>query len=290
MKILVVGNGKGSWQIRGEQLGAAIGARVVQAPSDDDLRWADVVVLVKRAGAAWAALVQRFEKPIVWDALDFWTQPRQNQSSEHQARALLHAQLTAIRPALVIGATAAMAQACAPFPAVYVAHHSWDGLRPTLPRRHVETVGYEGNPLYLGQWRRALDEECLRRGWHFVVNPIDLRDADILVAFRDGPWDGWICREWKSGVKVVNAVAAGRPLITQASAGVREINVCHTVVETVADLPAAFDEWTDERQRLKVVEFHTSLAARYRLDVIAGMYRAQLADLVARKQAPYAHQ
>ena len=32
MKILICGAGKGSWTMRGQQLGAAIGARVTSAP------------------------------------------------------------------------------------------------------------------------------------------------------------------------------------------------------------------------------------------------------------------
>ena len=46
MNVLMVGAGGGSWQMRGEQLGAAIGARVRLSPTTDDFTWADVVVLV----------------------------------------------------------------------------------------------------------------------------------------------------------------------------------------------------------------------------------------------------
>jgi hypothetical protein len=75
MNVLIVGNGKGSWQIRGEQLGAAIGARVTSYPKAEDWQWADVAVLVKRAGMIYAPLAQAAGVPIVWDAVDFWRQP-----------------------------------------------------------------------------------------------------------------------------------------------------------------------------------------------------------------------
>lgn len=240
MNVLICGSGKGSYEVRGRQLGAALGARVTSKPLDDDFRWADVVVLVKRAGMAWAEQVHRFGKPIVWDALDFWRQPEENSLSESESKALLQAHIHAIRPALVIGATEAMAQACG---GVYLPHHSRPGLTPSPARDAVTTVGYEGTRKYLGRWGKAVEQECARRGWKFVINPTDLRDCDILVAFRDAEWDGWMCREWKSGVKLVNATAAGRPVICQPSAAAREIDPAGSVIETPDQVCKAFDRW-----------------------------------------------
>ena len=211
MKILMVGHDKGAWQMRGVQLGHALGARVTSKPQDSDVQWADVVVLVKKAGVRHAPLVHRFGKPLVWDALDFWEQPEQNGLSETEAVALLREMIRVIHPTLVIGATARMAEDAG---GVYLPHHSWQGLVPTPPRARVEVVAYQGNPRYLGRWRRAVHEECHRRGWVFLINPIDLRVADLLVAFRDGKWNGWMCQNWKSDVKGVNAFVAGRPIIT----------------------------------------------------------------------------
>ncbi len=245
MNVLMLGNGKGSWIMRGQQLGAALGARVTSSPTAADFGWSDVVVLVKRAGAVFATQAHQADRPVVWDALDFWSQPRDHRLSASQAKALLHAQIRVIKPALVIGATEAMAQAC---DGVYLPHHSWEGLVPTPARELVSVVGYEGNPTYLGKWAPAIKAECQRRGWTFVVNPPDLRLIDLFVAFRDDPWDGWICREWKSGVKVVNAMAAGRPIISQPSAAVREVQPAgyladFAVIDSVAHLQAACDGW-----------------------------------------------
>lgn len=276
MNVLIVGSGKGSFAMRGQQLGAALGARVVHEPAATDLHWADVVVLVKKFGALFASRVHRAGKPLVWDALDCWKQPAENQADASRAMALLTHQVRVIKPALVIAATEAMAEACG---GVYLPHHSWAGLVPTPAREVVSVVAYEGNPLYLGSWRSTLERACQARGWRFVINPPDLSQADLLVALRDGPWDGWICREWKSGVKVVNAIAAGRPMLTQDTAAMRELQPCGSVIATVADLETALERWTPVAERAAVVADARGTAPDYTLPAIAAQYAAILASV-----------
>jgi len=273
VNVLIVGSGKGSWMMRGQQLGAAIGARVTSQPTDDYWRWAELAVLVKKAGASFAPDAHRFGVPVVWDALDCWRQPDDNRWTESYAKSRFQAQIDAIRPMLVIGATQAMAEACE---GVFVPHHSWQGLTPTPAREQVRTVAYQGNAAYLGTWAGALQKACTKRGWTFAVNPSDLSTADILVAFRDGPWDGWICREWKSGVKIVNAIAAGRPLISQNSAAVRELQPDGSIVERPSELAAALDFWSDRDARQAVVARARDVAERFTLSTIARDYLAIL--------------
>lgn len=259
--------------MRAVQLGAAISARVLTQPAESDWRWADVAILVKKHAATFAPEAHRYGVPIVWDALDFWKQPADNSSTQERAMALLQAQLTVIKPQLVIGATRAQAEACG---GAYLPHHSWAGLVPTPARERVQTVAYEGGAVYLGQWGEWIGAECRARGWHFVVNPPDLSQADIIVAFRDGQWDGWICRQWKSGVKLVNAIAAGRPVIGQHSAARREIQPDGTVVESRGQLAPAFDAWVDQAARQKVVERALTLTPAYTLEAVAKQYQAIL--------------
>lgn len=286
MNILIVGSGKGSFQMRAVQLGKAIGARVTSAPTAKDWKWAELVVLVKRFGLQWAADVHRHGLPLVWDALDFWAQPAENHLNEAQAKAALVRQMTQIRPMLTIGATEAQAVASG---GVYVPHHSWKGLSPTLARERVQTVAYEGGEVYLGAWRRVIERECKARGWRFILNPVstmatpsplDLSTVDILVSFRDGSRDGWICREWKSGVKAVNAIAAGRPFISQDSAAVRELQPAGSIVERVEELSAAFDWWADADRRAAVVAASLVKAPAFTLDTIAAQYLEVLESLV----------
>jgi hypothetical protein len=270
VNVLIIGNGKGSWSMRGVQLGAALGARVTSSPTADDFGWSDVVVLVKRAGAVFATQARTADRPIVWDALDFWSQPGDHRLTESQAKALLHAQIRVIKPALVIGATEAMARAC---DGVFLPHHSWKGLVPTPARELVSVVGYEGNAAYLGKWAPAIQTECAARGWTFVINPPDLRLVDLFVAFRDDPWDGWMPREWKSGVKTVNAQAAGRPLIGQRSAALTEICAPHSVVESARQLSDRCDAWDAREWRNECVGLCRQGAPEYTLAAVADRYR-----------------
>ncbi len=271
MNLLFVGSGKGSWTMRGQQLGAALGARVTSSPTAADFGWSDVVVLVKRAGAVFATQAYHADRPVIWDALDFWSQPRDHRLSEPQAKALLHAQIRVIKPALTIGATEAMAQAC---DGAYLPHHSWKGLVPTPARETVSVVGYEGNAAYLGKWRPAIEAECQKRGGMFVIHPLDLSACDLLVAFRDDPWDGWMPRQWKSGVKNVNAMAAGRPLLTQATAAREELPPRGgDLVESVEALGVAFTYHARWNPRQAIVTDCRDEAPAFTLDAVADRYR-----------------
>ena len=102
------------------------------------------------------------------------------------------------------------------------------------------------------------------------------------MAFRDGQWDGWACRAWKSGVKLVNAIAAGRPVLTQASAARREIQPPGSLVERPDDLELALDIWTPKWARENAYEECRVLAPRYWLDVVAEQYRLLLDEVPTR--------
>lgn len=268
MNTLMVGVGAGSWDIRGRQLGGALGARIRTAPTRGDFDWADVVVLVKRAIGLFGDQARQSGKPVVWDALDFWHQPNQNSLVERDAVALVRRQAW---PGLrLIGATRAMASAIG---GTYLPHHAWAGLTPAPARETVRVVAYQGAAHYLGRWAGWIADACGARGWQFLINPKDLREADLLVAFRDGEWDGWVCREWKSGVKVANAIAAGRPLICQTAAAVRELQPIGSVVETPHDLAEAFDRWVDLRARVGVAEVCRDRALPFHIESVAAQYR-----------------
>jgi hypothetical protein len=281
MNILLLGAGSGSWTMRGQQLGAALDARVTSTPTSADWRWADVAVLVKRFGLHYAKAAHYAGVPVVWDALDFWAQPAENSLSGEQAVVRLHDEIERVRPALTIGATQAMADACG---GAYLPHHSWKGLEPIQARDTTAlVVAYQGNRAYLGAWGDAIAASCQRRGWIAQLNPAEPWTADIVVAFRDAPWDGWMCRQWKSGVKLVNAIAAGRPVITQASAAAAELTPPGSIVTNVAELEAALDTWADLDARRRVVDACRALAPALRLPAVAERYRAILATVCARQ-------
>lgn len=279
MNLLIVGTGQGSWAMRGQQLAAALGARIAPSPAPADLEWADLCVLVKHAGPRYAALVHAAGVPLVWDAVDFWRQPAENGLTEGAARTRLRETLRVIKPALTIGATTRMARACG---GAYLSHHCWQGLCPTPARERMQMVAYQGNASYLGRWRERLEQACARRGWTFVINPSDLREADLLIALRDGIWDGWMCREWKSGVKLVNAIAAGRPILRQDTAAAHDLCPAGTQIATTQDLSDALDEWTDCATRQAVVE--SSTAGSFAVESVAAVYRTLLDAVLAERQ------
>lgn len=275
----MLGSGHGSWQVRGQQLGLAMGARVMHTPSAADLAWADIVVVVKRAIVDRAEQVHQAGKPLVWDALDFWQQPDQNHLSRTESEDLLRAWIGLYRPAVVVGATEAMATAAG---GLYLPHHAWLSLSPHAIQADVRTVAYEGTKKYLGRWAQWIHTECDRRDWTFVINPPDLRVADLVVAFRDGPWDGWMCQEWKSGVKLVNAMRVGRPVVTQPSAAFRELSPIGSAVEDVTGLRMAFDQWAYRDERARATEQPRANALV--LDQVAARYRLLL-QAVSRMKA-----
>lgn len=269
MNILILGTGQGSFTVRGHQLGAAIGARVASAVRPNDLTWADVVVLVKRAGIMWAEYVRRADRPIVWDALDFWHQPDDNSLFPSAALEHFRRQVALIDPVLTITATEAMAAACGAT-GRYLPHHARPGLERCAVRENVQTVAYEGTRKYLGRWAKVIQAECDKRGWTFVINPPSLSQADLVVAFRDGIWDGWMCRNWKSGVKLVNAMAVGRPILTQTGAAWEEIRPSGATLDAFEDLPEVFDFWADPEVRALAM----ASGADYSLDRVAKSYKA----------------
>lgn len=279
-RILIVGGeGRGSWRMRGLQIGQALGARVTHEPTADDWQWAQVAILVKRAAPRHRP---PRPMPVIWDVLDCWAQPEENHLSalDHQENVAKVARET--RATVLLGSTEAMATAIG---GIYLPHHARIGLVPTSPRPRTTTVGYDGNARYLGAWRAALERACARMGLEFVVNPAHLSTVDVLVAFRDGKWDGWVCREWKSGVKYVNAIAAGRPVLTQACAAFDEIQPVGATVANRDGVERALEAVLDPQVRQQAYERGREVAGRYTVRAIADRYRRIIAEAMGRAAA-----
>lgn len=277
MKILVTGSGKsGSWQIRGEQLGRAIGADVI--PRAEAVQGYDLAILVKRPPADLIERLHRRRVPIVWDVVDAWPQPDGNDWPEARCKAWLAERVGIIRPAAIVAATEAMAADCRAFgiPVLALPHHA----RPDQPvnpiRDVVRTVVYEGGENYVRDWRPKIEAACLKRGWRFVVNPPALADGDIVLALRDQ--GGYAPRAWKSNVKLANAQGTGTPCVLNREAGYLETaSSAECWADNAAELDDAFDLLADRDLRRKIgAELH---AAAPRLEDIATTYRAWLAQL-----------
>ena len=208
-------------------------------------------------------------KPIIWDVLDVWMQPRDNGLPEAAHLARIAQIKKECGASLLIGATEAMATAIG---GVYLPHHSRIGLVPTPPRPVAEVVAYEGSERYLGSWRGAIERACARLGLRFVINPPDLAQADILVAFRGEDWDGWACRHWKSGVKYINAIAAGRPILSQVCAGYTEIRPAGLMLLNQAELVDGLQAMTSVELRRMAYEHGQIRARECTIDAVASRY------------------
>lgn len=224
MKLLVTGKGgAGSWTVRGEQLGAAIGATVKPHATRDDVRDCDLAIVVKRTPDAVIEALRAERRRWVLDVVDFYPQPLSSAWSQAEAVRWVRDRVAALRPTALIWPNKRMADDCAiDLPSTVLYHHHRPQIALNPIRERVRTVGYEGAPAYLAGWQRAVECECLRRGWQFVANPTRLADLDIVLAVRGGAWDGYVPAHWKSNVKLANAHGSGTPFVGQAEQGYLE--------------------------------------------------------------------
>jgi hypothetical protein len=250
VKILVTGTGKsGSWAVRGDQLGRAIGARVV--PRLDYRTDADVVVLVKRPLLNAARVARESGARLVYDLVDAWHQPEGNWWPRSRAMEWLRNQITLVSPDALVVANSVMASDCrevADKPTLVLAHHAREGQARNPIRERVATVGYEGAEHYLNGWRPIVERECARRGWRFVTNPPALADLDIVVALREP--QGYAARNWKSNVKLANAQGSGTPcVLCRERSYVEFASGAEEWADTEGELVAAFDALEDRDVR-----------------------------------------
>ena len=257
MKLLVTGKGgAGSWLVRGEQLGAAMGATVRQQVRD--ARGFDLAVVVKRTPPAVMEAIRGMRW--VWDIVDAYPQPESYDWSRSEAVAWVRTRLRELRPDAVIWPNIRMREDCdtGMIPGMVLPHHHRPGIEVNPIREQVRVVGYEGAEAYLGRLRPSIEAECARRGWQFVVNPRRLADLDIVLAMRGR--GGYVSRHWKSNVKLANAHGSGTPFV-----GARESGYLETAsgAEYWADdargLATAFD-WLGPREARQSV--HTRFLQR----------------------------
>lgn len=277
MNIIVTGRGtSGSWVIRGEQLGAAIGATV--EPNASKLKGYDLGIVVKRAPSDLLHRIKVAGLPIVLDVLDAWPQPAGNDWSRDDCMAWLRGKLNELRPIALVAATQAMAHDCAEFgvPVLALPHHTRPGQIRNPIRDRVQRVGYEGGAQYLGPWEEWLRNECARRGWEFKVNPPALAALDIAVAVRNAK--GYAAKYWKSNVKMANAQGSGTPCIINSEAGYTETQSgAEYFADTKEEFAASFDALADKGARKSAQERMIPYAPQ--LDRIANEYRAWLNQL-----------
>lgn len=283
LRILITGKGtSGSWKIRGEQLGGAIGATVVAQASRSVIDAHDLVVLVKRGPEDLVRRIREAGKPLVWDVVDAWPQPSGSHWPRPACLQWLRQRLNELRPAACVAATPVMEAGIEAerVPARCVWHHARPG-QPINPlREHLATIGYEGSEAHLGSWAQHLDAAARRAGLRFVMHPARLADVDIVVALRDQA--GYAARHWKSNVKLANAQGSGTPIIMGTeSAYLATACGAEAIVSGPADLDEAIDLLRPVTTRLAVAE--AMLDAAPSLEACAAAYLDFLTSVAAQR-------
>jgi hypothetical protein len=268
MKVLVTGRGgAASFTIRGEQIGAALGATVQPKASLKLMRAHDAILVVKRVPPEMLADLRASGRPWLYDIVDAYPQPESSTWARWQAVQWVRNVLEMMRPTGVIWPNERMrVDCCGEGPVVY--HHHRPGLARNPIREQIRLVGYEGRDKYILPVRRYVEEVCAQRGARFVMNPTSLAEVDVVLALRAGEWDGYVPRHWKSNVKLANAHASGTPFV-----GLRECGYTETaaggeqLVDDLAGLGAALDALEKRETRQQVTAtfqakaFHVEQAA-----------------------------
>jgi hypothetical protein len=280
MNLLFTGRGRaGSWQIRGEQLGRAIGAVIDQAPSLEACRAADAIVVVKKVSEQTLATIRQSGRPWAYDILDCYPQPGCSAWSAQEAIGWIRHRLRKLAPSAVIWPNHRMRQDCdVGVPSLVLPHHYRPGIHQNPIRAKVTRIGYEGATAYLSQWRTAIVRECVRRSWTFIESPPHLADLDIVLAVRGGEWDCYATAHWKSNVKLANAHGSGTPFVGQPECGYLETGTCAEYwAEEPADLGVCFDWLVPQATRAEVSQ--RFLAKAYSVDQASADLKAFLDGL-----------
>lgn len=279
-RILITGLGsKLAWKIRAEQIGEAMGARVMAHAARGDMQRADVVVVCKWHTRQILSDLRKWGGPWAWDIVDAYPQPEAYTWDRDAACLWLRNALAETQPKAMVAATKRMLED-ASYAGIALPHHARPGQDINPIRRVVKRVGYEGLPKYLNggkaSWRSLLEKECAARGWEFVVNPARLADVDILVALREG--SNYVARSYKSNVKLANAQATATPIICAREWGYMETDNGGAVFVTSADdLTAAFDTLTPFAER--EARSHKLHMATPKIEHVAASYRKWLERL-----------
>ena len=274
------GGDAGSWKIRGEQLGKAIGATV--EPNANSVKGYDLAVVVKRPRADLLTRLRQRGVPLVWDVVDAWPQPEGNLWERDQCMAWLRKEVETVRPEAIVAATQAMAadlQEITAAPVLALPHHARPGLARNPIRARIETLGYEGGEQYLGHWRERLENECEHRGWQFIVGPRSLAELDVVVALRSQ--QGYAARTWKSNVKLANAQGSGTPIVCSPERGYEETQKAGVMWAVHADgLRRSLDALLSQNFRLQLQQ--ALMADAPQLEDVASRYKKWLMQIAAR--------
>lgn len=277
--VLITGSGKsGSWIIRGEQLGRAIGATITLKPDVIVASKSDVVVCVKRVPDSILQAAARTKATLVWDTVDAWPQPAGNEWDKDLSLHWASSELRRIKPDVVVCASARMADDFAHLGAVthYVPHHVRPDTVVLPPRDHKALrVGFVGGKNYVARWGQVAAHQCAQRGWTFTVDRgtiASLHNYDIVLGLRD--YSGYAATSWKSNVKLTNAHGAGVPFVGSEECGYLEVQCgAEYWCNNKRDLGVAFEWLSEYSVRAEIHKRFLKHATKYSLQKVAEEYK-----------------
>lgn len=284
MKILLTGKGSsGSWKVRGEQSAEgirALGVNAVAIPkaSVEQMRAADVIVLVKRPTFELLDAIRKSGKPFAWDTVDAWPQPVGNEWPKDQALSWLRTMIADVAPNHLICATRAMMEDAAFPSASVIYHHARPGLSRNEHRRNEWlNVWYDGGDHYLGSYEsRFHSGSSTLFAWPLLRGLENAHRADVAICLRD--CSGYAPRHWKSNVKLANAQALGIPALCSPESGYKETSTGGVLwIESPEDLPAAFDTLADPA---RYAELCAGVDAPPTLAEVAAQYVRELRNII----------
>jgi len=260
MRIVITGNGKaGSWKIRGEQLGHAIGADVMPNAMARNLEGYDVCICVKKPTSATVNFGNT-----VFDMVDCWPQPFHRGDHFQYVREKMHGFK------YTIAATERMQSDVSA--SWSLRHHYRPNIQENQIRKEVKTIGYEGAAHYITEWMPFIMRECKERGWRFECNPANLASCDVVLGLRGNEWRNYASDNWKSGVKFSNAIGSLTPFIALPESGYKEYGIRFESVNVFDDLKTAFDNIADHDYRLSLAEEYKNNKQHYSLEAVAADY------------------
>jgi hypothetical protein len=266
--------------VRGLQLGGAINATVRPNATTADCKAHDVIVVVKRCPDELLRSIRASGKPWVYDIIDSYPQPLAGTWTKEQAQRWVWQKLADYSPDRVIWPNMKMRHDCdGASHDLTLPHHYWPAMTPNPIREKVKLVNYEGSQSYLGVWEHWIHKECSRRNWCFSINAASYNAADIVVAFRDGEYNGYVQRHFKSGIKLANAHGSGTPFVGQIESGYLESATgFEQFVSTPKELISAFDFLEDWNTRKNIQT--AFLANKYPLEKAANVLLEYLKGVV----------
>jgi hypothetical protein len=280
-RIIMVGRGSkaGAWPIRGDQLGTAIGAQVLNdGLANANLVGVDLAVIVKRIRPEDLARLHAAGTRIVWDIIDAWPQPIGNWWARDVCVKWLRDEFRRIKPSAVVATTQCMEADCAKFgvPVLVLPHHARPHMARAPLRLEIKRVGYEGGLQYLGSWAAILHKACAARGWLFETNPPALTELDVVVAIREQ--NGYAAKNWKSNIKLANAQGCGIPCVLNRERAYLE-TACggELWADDAGELAVAFDTLQEMDGRLELTNKLYSSAPR--IEQLSETYRQWLEQL-----------